>query len=148
MPRAHKHEVLLPLSPEQAFKLLVTPSHICGWWSAEYAIVIAGPGGSWTAAWGSDRDEPDYITAAAISEFEPSRTLQLSDYRYFNKDGPLPFEANFVTRFELEESEGGTRLTVIQSGFPDEPAADEFYSACEIGWRQTFEALREYAERL
>ncbi len=35
---------------------------------------------------------------------------------------------------------------MTQSGFPVDPAADEFYAACEQGWRDTLEGLRRHLE--
>ncbi len=35
---------------------------------------------------------------------------------------------------------------VIQSGFPLESIADDFYAACEKGWKDTFAMMRLFVE--
>lgn len=142
--RKHIHEEILPATPEQVFALLHTPSAIRDWWSANRAIVLAEPGGIWTAARGPDEDAPDYITAATIKTFDSPKRLVLGDYRYFAKSGPLPFRSNFVTEFIVESHPPGALLRIVQDGFPVEPIADEFYAGCEKGWRDTFAGIRRF----
>ncbi len=142
--RKHEHEEIFPVSPEEAFALLHTPSAIRQWWSAARAVVLPEPGGTWAAAWGEEEDSPDYVTVATISEFDPPRRMVLSEYRYASKEGPLPFEADFTTEFVVSPHEQGAVLRVTQDGFPSGPEGDEFYAACEKGWRDTFEGIRRF----
>lgn len=144
--RSHTREIELDAPPEEVFALLVTPSAIRQWWSANRAIVLPQQGGIWAATWGDDEDNPDYITAATIEVFDLPYRLVLSDYRYFAPTGPLPFDAEFTTEFVVEPSETGSRLAVTQSGFPADPIADDFYDGCEQGWRDTFESIRRYVD--
>jgi uncharacterized protein YndB with AHSA1/START domain len=142
--RQHKHQIELPASPERVFALLHTPSAIRGWWGAARAVVLAMPDGYWSAAWGANEDDPDYVSACRIHVFEPPRRLVLTDSRYYAKSGPLPFRAEFVTEFTVEPAPGGCVLRVTQDGFPTDPVADAFFAACETGWRNTFEGIRRY----
>lgn len=145
MPRQHAHEETFPVSAERLFALLHTPSAIRGWWGAARVIVVPEEGGLWAAAWGEEEDAPDYVTVSTLQSFEPPRRMTLADYRYRSKDGPLPFEADFVTTFEVEaEGSHSARLRVIQDGFPDDARADDFYAACETGWRETFAGIRRF----
>jgi uncharacterized protein YndB with AHSA1/START domain len=144
--RKHVHEEVLPASPEVVFALLYTPSAIRHWWSAARVIVLPERGGIWSAAWGEEEDRPDYVTVATISELDPPRRMVLADYRYWAKEGPLPFDADFVTEFAVSPHDEGAVLRVIQDGFPPGPEADEFLSACEKGWRDTFAGIRRYLE--
>lgn len=142
--RRHVHEEEFGAPPERLFALLLTPSAIRGWWGASRAVVLPEVGGVWAATWGDDEDDPDYVTAATIAELEPPRRLVLVDYRYRARTGPLPFTADFRTEFTVEPAPGGARLRVVQAGFPDAPAADPFYAACETGWRATFAGIRRH----
>lgn len=144
--REHVHAVDLPATPEAVFALLHTPSAIRGWWSAARAVVVPREGGLWAAAWGDDEDDPEYVTTATLSVFDPPRRIVFTDYAYVSKHGPLPFEAEFTTEFTVEPIEGGARLQVRQSGFPAGPEADEFYAGCEQGWRDTFDGVMRYLE--
>lgn len=144
--RAHTHEEVFAVASERLFALLHTPSAICEWWSAARAVVIPETGGIWVAAWGEDEDAPDYITAATIRSFDRPRRMVLDAYRYWAKTGPLPFDADFVTEFAVIERQDGALLRVTQDGFPAGREGDEFYAACEVGWRDTFMGIRRYLE--
>jgi uncharacterized protein YndB with AHSA1/START domain len=147
--RKQMREENFPTSADRLFALLHTPSAIRRWWGAARAVVLAQPGGLWTATWGESEDYPDYITAATIRDFEPPRRMVLTDYRYRAKSGPLPFTAQFVTEFSVAPHADGAVLRVIQDGFPVGHEADEFHAACEIGWRDTFAGIRRFlAEQL
>jgi uncharacterized protein YndB with AHSA1/START domain len=137
---------MLLASPEEVFALLTTPSSIRIWWSAARAIVIPERGGIWVAAWGDLEDRPDYVTAATIAECDRPNRLVLSDYRYWAKSGPLPFDAEFTTEFIVSPHGNGVVLRVTQDGFPAGPEGDQFLAACETGWRETFAEIRAFLE--
>lgn len=144
--RKHVHEEVFPTTPERLFALLHTPSAIRRWWGAARAVVIAEPGGVWAAAWGESEDDPDYVTTAVMRVFEPPRRLVFADYRYRARSGPLPFAADFVTSFEVFPDPAGAILRVTQDGFPAAAEADDFYSGCDRGWRDTFAGIRRFLE--
>ena len=143
--RSHRHEEPFDVSPEEMFGLLVTPSAIRGWWGASRVIVVRKQGGTWAAAWGSE-DDPDYVSTATLVEYDPPRRLTMKYGKYQAKTGPLPFDfaGDAATTFTIEPDGEGCRLTVEQTGFPADPVADEFYAACETGWKNTFEGIRRY----
>lgn len=144
--RFQEHEIELFASPDEVFRLLVSPSAIRTWWSASRAIVIARANGVWCAAWGEREDDPDYVTAAVIRAYEPPRRLVLSDFDYYARTGPPPFDATLTTEFTISAEGAQSILRVRQSGFPADPVADEFFAGCEAGWRQTFDAIRAYVD--
>lgn len=145
--RDHVAEVALSAPPARVFAALITPSAIRTWWNAARAIVLAETGGTWAAVWGADEDDPDYSTVARIAVYEPPVRLVLADYRYRNKSGPLPFQADFRTTFAITPIDGGSRLTVVQSGFPVDPSSDAFYRGCEVGWATTLRQLAAFLSR-
>jgi uncharacterized protein YndB with AHSA1/START domain len=146
--RSHIHEEFFDASAEQMFDLLITPSAIREWWGASRAIVLPHKGGIWTAAWG-DEDNPDYVSTATLVEFDPPRKLAMKYGKYYSKTGPLPFEfsEDALTTFRIEPKDNDCALRVEQSGFPCDPVADDFYAACETGWKNTFEGIRKYLRK-
>ena len=146
--RSHIHEESFDVAPERMFELLTTPSAIREWWGASCAIVAAKRGGIWAAAWGSE-DDPDYISTATLVEFDRPRSIVMKYGEYYSKSGSLPFKfaEDAVTRFTIELADGGSVLRVEQDGFPVDPVADEFYAACETGWKNTFEGIRNFLRR-
>lgn len=146
MTRKHVHEEEFGISSEEMFDLLITPSLIRKWWGASRAIVMPEKDGIWMAAWGEDEDSPEYISAFTMSEFDPPRRLLFTDAKYTAGGEKLPFDAVITAEFLVNENEKGCSLKVIQDGFPLEPAADEFYAACEKGWKDTFAGIRRLIE--
>lgn len=145
--RRHTCEVVLPASAEKIFQLLITPSAIKEWWSASRAIVHPKQGGIWIAAWGENEDRPDYITSATMSVFDPPKRIVMTKYDYFSKNGPLPFTASFETEFLITAQSNGCILRVTQEGFPVDPVADDFYAACEAGWKTTLEQIALFVRK-
>ena len=70
--RNHQHEESFECTGKRLFDLLITPSSIRQWWGATRAIVIPEQGGIWSAAWGEQEDQPDYVTAATIQILQPN----------------------------------------------------------------------------
>jgi uncharacterized protein YndB with AHSA1/START domain len=140
--RKHVHKEEFATPTERLFELLITPSSIRQWWNAARVIVIPEKGGTWTAAWGDDEDDPDYVSAARIRAYEPPHRIVFGDYHHHAKDGPLPFDAEFVTEFAVSAIPNGASLEVTQDGFPALPEADDFYCACQNGWAETFAGIR------
>lgn len=146
--RCHVHEEILDVLPEVAFMLLTTPSAICEWWGASRSIIVPHKNGIWATSWGEE-DDPDYISAAILTEFDPPKRLTMKHGKYYAKTGPLPFEfaPDALTVFTITPDGDGCVLRVEQTGFPCDAIADEFYAACEIGWRNTFEGIRQFLEK-
>ncbi|MBI2427473.1 MAG: SRPBCC domain-containing protein [Ignavibacteriales bacterium] len=145
--RKHTREIFLPASAEKVFQLLITPSAIKIWWNASRAIVHPKSGGIWIATWGENEDKPEYITSATMSVFDPPRGIVMTNYDYFSKDGLLPFNASFETEFLIIPQFNGSVLRVTQSGFPADSIADDFYAACETGWKTTLESIAAFVRK-
>jgi uncharacterized protein YndB with AHSA1/START domain len=144
MTRSHSLRVDLPVPPDVVFAALHTPSAIRQWWGAARAVVLPGAGGSWTAAWGPHEDAPDHVTTATIDLFDPPRRLRLTNIRYYARSGALPFEPHLLIEFSILPVPDGCVLQVRHAGFPVETIADDFYAACERGWRETLAGLQRY----
>ncbi len=143
--RSHTHEESFDVAAERMFDLLITPSAIRQWWGASRAIVDARKDGIWTASWGEE-DDPDFISSATLVEFDPPRRMSMKFGHYYAKSGSLPFKFadDALASFEIETADDGCILRAEQTGFPCEPAADEFFAACELGWKNTFLGIRQY----
>ena len=106
--------------------------------------MLAEPQGFWSAAWGEDEDDPDYICGYTIGEFRANELMVLEDAKYFSRHGKLPFEAEITTRFTVVSHGQGSRVTVTQDGFPADAVADEFFMGCQVGWRETLSRLQAF----
>jgi uncharacterized protein YndB with AHSA1/START domain len=135
-----------PPPPERVFAALHTPSAVRAWWGASRVVVLARPGGVWSAVWG-DEDQPDYVTFARLRVFDPPQALVMADLLYFSRTGPLPFEfINPTTSFHVSPTPTGSRLFVCQDGIPNDRKADDFYAACHRGWLETLASIKRFLE--
>jgi uncharacterized protein YndB with AHSA1/START domain len=144
--RKHIHEETFAADPETVFNLLVTPSAIRKWWGATHAIVDKKEGGIWVGVWG-DEDAPDFITFNRMRVYDPPDRVMFADFEYLARTGGLPFADQLTAEFTVvPDGPNKTKLRVVQDGFPPDQAADDFYAACEVGWRETFGGIRRYLE--
>jgi uncharacterized protein YndB with AHSA1/START domain len=58
-------------------------------------------------------------------------------------------EPRTLVEFRLEDAEGGTLLTVVESGFDQipEPRRAEAYGAHVEGWAEQMENIKKYVEQ-
>ena len=83
-----------------------------------------------------------------VAQVEPERLLSFrwhpgSDGHYDHADEPMT-----LVEFELEEVDGGTKLTVTESGFDNIPLARraEAFRMNSEGWAIQMENVRKYVE--
>ena len=145
MARKITDSISIKASLETVFRALITPSMIRQWWQASGAIVLAEKDGIYSVTWG-DEDQPDYITSAVISEIDAPYKLTLNQYKYYSKDGRLPFDDDLPSTFTLASDGADTILTVQQDGFPEAEMADPYYAGCVKGWRDTLAGIKQTLE--
>ncbi|WP_018219287.1 SRPBCC family protein [Salinispora pacifica] len=115
-------EVLLDAPPDEVFDSLVEPAQFARWFGARVELEPE-VGGRW--AMGGYEADP---TPAQIIDLEPAARLSLA------------WDNGLVTSWELADSEGQTRLTIVQSGF----AADDPPYSAWMGWLGGIAELRRY----
>ena len=126
---------LLPASPEQVFDAYTDAEKQKIW----YTILDEQPGiveievdlrvgGQQTAVWGPDRDTLFRETQTFLEIDRPHRLVTEST-------GSGPDGMTMTTRIEItfEEKDGGTLMTVLQSGFPVPEVRDFFVAEVWAG---------------
>ncbi|MGC4892328.1 SRPBCC family protein [Micromonospora sp. DT31] len=96
-------------------------------------------GGKQTAAWGPSSDELFRETQTFLEIDRPHRLVTEST-------GSSPDGASMTTRIEItfEEKDGGTLMTVVQSGFPEPQTRDFFVGEA---WPGAFDRIGAYLAR-
>ena len=89
-------------------------------------------GGRWTIAFGPPGSEPARETNVFLAIDRPRRLVYTSSMRL--PDGSIVDTAIQVT---FEEDDGGTRVTIVQSGFATTERRDEF----SAGWAMILDEL-------
>ncbi len=116
--------VVIDAAPEQVFDSMTRPEQFCRWFGAN--VDIEPYVGGRFAMGGFDLDPG----GAKFVEFEPGRKATLR------------FADGMTDSWELEGSDGKTRLTVVESGF--DPANPPYPGW--TGWLGGLAALRRYHE--
>lgn len=139
--------VVINKNQETIFNSLLNPSAIIKWWQANTAIVVKEDNGIYAVCWGSDIDDPEYVSISSIKNYTPFSNFSLNYSYYSSKHGKLPFVTDMTVEFIISsESESRSILEVKQTGIPKESIADEYYEGCIVGWKTVLENIKNYCE--
>lgn len=125
-----KWDTLIDASLERVFDVLIKPQYL-NKWIANNAEVDPKLGGTLSYGW-------EGVPPFRIVALEPNRKLAY-DWEEDDQDGNM--QTTIVT-WTLEESNGKTRLTLVQSGFA--PDADN--DGIHVGWRNFLNWIRSLSE--
>jgi uncharacterized protein YndB with AHSA1/START domain len=137
---------LLPATPDEVFDAYTDAEQQKIWFSildetpgiVEIEVDLR-VGGRQTAVWGPDRDTLFRETQTFLEIDRPHRLVTAST-------GSSPDGTTMTTRIEItfEARDGGTLMTVVQSGFPAAEVRDFF--AAEV-WTGAFARIEAYLSR-
>lgn len=111
--------------PQDVFQSLIDPRQLDRW-IAKKAEVDPKPGGKISFGW----------------EGGPVKILEIVPDRKLSYSWQWEKEPETVTTWELEESGGTTKLTVVQSGFAPDRNCEDYY----IGWHKYIHRLKALLE--
>ena len=134
--RQAREDVWLDASPERVWRALTDAEELERWFPLE-ARVEPGEGGEIYMSWGNE-----FAGSSRIVAWEPPRRLATSWGAWDGEAG-----GGQVTEYRLQAEDGGTRLRVVTSGFPDDPSWDEWVEGTRHGWRFELASLKHYLER-
>ena len=121
---------------ERVWDALTRSDELLHWFPNEHAAVDLRPGGLASFIWDEGADE------AVVDVVEPPG-------RFVFRWRPAGLDRPYTTvSFELEEIEGGTKLTLVESGFASLPdqIAQQSHDGNDEGWRKELEELKTYLE--
>jgi uncharacterized protein YndB with AHSA1/START domain len=136
----------MPATPDEVFDAYTDPEKQKIWFSildTEPGIVEVDVdlrvGGHITNVWGKSRDELFRETNRIVELERPNRLVTSST-------GSSPDGMTMDTEIEItfEAVDGGTLMTVVQSGFPTEELRD-FFAA--HAWNGAFDRITAYLQR-
>jgi uncharacterized protein YndB with AHSA1/START domain len=139
-----EQEIVIEAPPEVVWELVTNPEHI-GAWFGDAAEIDLRPGGDAAFSW-----EAHGRFLARVEKVEPPRFFS---YRWSRPKDTPPAEGNStLVEFSLSAEGGGTRLTVVESGFAaldrsEDEKASQLADNTE-GWTIELGHLREYAEHV
>ena len=134
--------VTIAASIEKVWAALTQPEHIAKWFGQGAVLDTVAVGGTGTFSFDGYGDFP-----VQIEELDPQRVIA---YRWGNENAraitPIDPNRSTVFRFTLEPADGGTQLTVVESGFDtlSDPAAS--MESNRGGWNSELDELVAYLE--
>lgn len=124
-------------TPERVWKALTDAADLVRWFPLE-ATVEPGEGGSVFMSW-----KNEFAATSKILAWEPQRRLAIV-WGWGEEKESQPQ----VTEYRIEAADGGrkTVLRVVTSGFPTDPAWDDFVEGTNRGWVFELQSLKQYLE--
>jgi uncharacterized protein YndB with AHSA1/START domain len=141
LPDKIERTLFLPVPVERVWQAISTPEGLSNWFSNR-ASFTQEPGSPLQFEW------QEYgTTDGCIERIEPPT---LFAYRWrahgASKTEPLQTENSTLVTFSLEDVEGGTQLTVVETGFTglNTAARKANYQENVNGWRVELQELADY----
>ena len=131
--RQVSESVVVETSQELAFEALTRASELREW-SCEQAWTEVRPGGRYDLRWASG-----YRTEGKFTVLEPSHRASVT-WQGSGEPGQTAVE------FRVDAVDGGTRVTVVHSGFGAGSEWDQAVAESEQGWRTGLENLQSVLE--
>lgn len=126
-----KRQMTFPAAREDVWAAITEPEQIAKWFGTETELDLR-PGGQGAFRW----DEIE--VRVTVEEVTPPSRFS---YRWEPSQTPSGGPTTLV-EFELEEIPGGTRLSLVESGFASLPA--ESRQENEFGWDEELGHLRTF----
>jgi uncharacterized protein YndB with AHSA1/START domain len=145
VPEQIERETVIAAPVERVWEVLTDARHIGQWFAHAGAEVDLRPGGLLVMRW---EEHGTYL--ARIEKVEPHRVFS---YRWAHPADEEPRAGNStLVEFTLSPEGNGTRLRVVESGFPslEVPETEKTTHGAENiqGWQGGLAELQSYIERL
>ena len=137
-------QVTVRVPPERAFAAFMELSDVLAW-LADGAVIGPRPGGNWGLGWYADQDSnTGYSSIGQFEVFDPGRRFVVSSLMFSTPEGDSFGPMRLVVEFE--KLEGGTCVTVTQSGLEGSPAAAAYHTRLGPGWERMLSDLKAWLE--
>ena len=136
VPDEVRKELTIAAPRERVWRALTTVEGLIGWFPDRSAEIDLRPGGALRLEWKTGESD-----AGVIDEVVPPSRLV---FRWWQVAGELRTRVEIT----LDEVEGGTHLTLVESGFRRWPKAEreEAWKGNDDGWTKELDELRAYVE--
>jgi uncharacterized protein YndB with AHSA1/START domain len=144
VPQRIEREILIDAPVEVVWAVLTEPEHISGWFSDSIGIDLR-PGGKAAFHWNEHG-----TVHGRVERVEPPRFFS---FRWVVHHAPdFVQDSSTLVEFSLSAEGDSTRLTVVESGFPDLAGPDEdkqrHFDGHRRGWEFELGELQEYLGQL
>jgi uncharacterized protein YndB with AHSA1/START domain len=143
-----EREIHIAATPEIVFQVVSSPEHLREWWpdEARYEPV---PGSTGEIVFG-DPEAGGKTASFTVVDVRPPRTFS---FRWTHPAGEIAGESNsLLVTFELTPSDGGTLLTMTETGFRERgwevAVLEQQYREHVTGWDHFLPRLAPYVATL
>src|SRR5215207_5968715 len=132
--------LLLPVAQERAWRAITDPAEINRWFGGDPVLDLR-PGGELRFTWSGG-------TRCRVATVKPPHRFAYWWHPGSEQHHDVPFDdqPQTLVEFILDEAPGGTRLTLIESGFAALPAEtyDRIWQENTEGWDEELGHLSDY----
>lgn len=138
-----ERQMQLKASRDKVWDAITKPEMLTKWFFSTIDATSLNVGQEFRMGW------PEYNASARAVVVEMTPKSRFA-YRWEHSDGdesrPLSETPTTLVSFTLEEAEGGTRLTMVESGIAALPNAASVFSENSGGWDHELAELQAFAE--
>ncbi len=131
-------EVEIDATIADVWRAISEGAHIASWFAPQASVTHPGEGGLVTVAW--DAAEGNAWTTK-VGVWKPNQQV-----RWVDESGMLGPGTVIWLDYFLTTEKGRTRLRLVQAGFGDSEAWDDFFAGTESGWSYFLYNLKLYVE--
>jgi uncharacterized protein YndB with AHSA1/START domain len=138
-----ERQVLIDAPIDVVWAVVTQPEHISGWFSESVELELR-PGGKLALRWSSHR-----TFEGRVERVDPPHAFS---FRWvLEPDQAMTEDNSTLVEFSLSAEGDSTRLTVVESGFPDLTGPEEekqsHFDAHSSGWDKELGELDEYLRK-
>ena len=143
VPDRIEQQILIDAPVEVVWEIVTDSAHVGGWFS-DVAEIDLRPGGEARLTW-----KEHGVAHGQVEQVEPPK---LFSFRWARPLGEVPRGGNStLVEFTLTAEGDGTRLRVVESGFPELEGPEEekakYAEGNRQGWDAELDDLREYVSK-
>lgn len=145
VPERIEREILIDAPVEVVWSVITEPEHVSNWFGDATTIDLR-PGGEASFTWDDAGTAPARVEAVEPPHFFALRWMP------WERDAEFREANATLVEFSLAPEDGGTRLRVVESGWPQLEGAEEDklhnYGENREGWLRELGHLRDYVATL
>lgn len=139
-----ERQVLLNAPREKVWDAITRAELVSRWFGSDTEIPSLNVGQEIAFGWASE----NYTCRAIIERVEPMSVFAYKwEHGDVNLDRPIAEETLTLVTFTLEDVDGGTRLTLVETGFDSLPEGVGSYDENSSGWTYELNELVEFLQK-
>ena len=145
MKRSVTTQVRIRRNAEDIIDALIDIDKLKIWFGVHSGFIQKKDGGLYTITWMHSDEGIKFISTGRINLYNYRSHLYLEDMLYLNYEKPIL--GPFSIKYDVEQFDKYSILTVVQNGYEKGELWDWYYNATVDGWGQALAMLKAYLEK-